>query len=323
MLLRMVYQHSRHKFEANEGFFGETREEKLTNVFNCSVLIPTCNRPQMLRDCLESMQQQSCAPREIIVLDQSDDNRTLLLCDYFEVTYLRVPWKNKSVALNLGVEVSRGKYICVIDDDCIADSNWIKSLAKAFISTQKRVITGRVLAGPLESGAVRSRLHDELDKPTIFKKNLITPIFILSGCNFGFEREIIKEVGRFNENFGPGSKYMSSDDNEWAYRVLKTGHTIYYEPTAIVVHRSWRSADQDREHMRTYGFAAGAFIAKVFSVSKVDGTYHLLKILQWLVCELARSINNPDTRRPFTEYMHGFMQGMQAYDAEEDKWSIE
>ncbi len=298
------------------------KEEGLTNKFNCSVLIPTSDRPHMLRDCLESLQQQECAPREIIVLDQSDDNRTLSLCDYFDVIYLRVPWKNKSAALNLGVEASKGKYVCVIDDDCIADSHWIKSLARAFASTQMRVITGRVLAGPLEHGAVRSRLHDELEKPTVFKKGLITPIFILSGCNFGFEREIIEEVGGFNENFGPGSKYMSSDDNEWAYRVLKMGHTIYYEPSAIVVHRSWRSVDQDREHMRRYGFAAGVFIAKVFSVSKVDGTYHLVKILRWLVCELARNINKPDTRQPFTEYMHGFIQGMQLYDPDEDKWSI-
>lgn len=285
----------------------------MVEILDCSVLVPTCNRPKMVEACLESLRNQTCHPQEVIVLDQSDGCRTQAVSALFDVRHVSMTQKNKSAALNLGIQESSGRYVCVIDDDCVADQEWLEALAKAFSTGQKRIVTGRVVAGAVEPGAVRSRLHDDCERPVVFQVNLFTPIFILSGCNFGFHRALVEKVGGFNVDFGPGSTYRSSEDNEWAYRALRKGYKIHYEPNAVVVHRSWRSLDEDREHMRTYGLAAGAFITEVLSASKLDGAFHLLRISKWLLCELMRNRNEPELRRPFALYARGFLTGMRAY----------
>ena len=210
-----------------------TRSDSDTGTWNGTVLIPTCDRPEMLAVCLESLRRQLCKPRQILVLDQSRDDRTQRVCDSYGVSWQWVGRQNKSAALNLGVRSSTTRYFAVIDDDCVADPRWTETLAAALHSQGKHVVTGRVLAGQVELGAVLTRLHDSLTRRAIFRVRLITPIFVLSGCNFGFERGVFETAGPFNEAYGPGSRYLSSDDNEWSYRVLRKGYAIHYEPSCL------------------------------------------------------------------------------------------
>lgn len=251
-----------------------------------SVLVATCNRPEILRVCVESLLiQKTAIPYEIIILDQSDFEKRVALPSNKEVVKIvTCDFKNKSRALNLGVELSSADLLAVIDDDCIVDKYWIDSLHKALRKEGRNfIITGRVIAGDKESGAIGSRLHDTLNKRVVFKKNKTTPIFKLSGCNFGFYKDVYKEIGQFNENFGPGSAFKSSDDNEWSYRALRLGLQIVYTPEAVIVHRSWRSVKEDISLMKDYGYAAGAFFKLIFKTSKLDFLYHSTQLWWWLL----------------------------------------
>jgi len=153
------------------------------------------------------------------------------------------------------------------------------------------IITGRVVAGDREKDATRSRLHDVLEERVVFKKNKITPIFKLSGCNFGFHKSLYEKVGPFNENFGPGSDFKSSDDNEWSYRALNLGFQIVYSPNTIVIHRSWRNNKEDVWLMKDYGYAAGAFFKLIFETSKLDFLYHVIKLWPWIFKNIFLSFN--------------------------------
>src|SRR5680860_1555875 len=224
---------------------------KIEDPLSLSVLVATCDRSDLIVRCLESIYSQEIKPQEVIVLDQSDDPRnTAQLCSQFGFSHIKLSEKNKSNAINLGMSLSCSNYVAVIDDDCIAQKDWIKTIIVSLTIHPDSIITGRVIAGGIEPNAVRSRLDDSLDKPKSYKKNIITPIFIFSGCNFILRKEIFQHVGLFDLRLGPGSKFLSSDDNEWSYRALSLGYRIFYDPSVIVQHRSWRSHNDDLTHQQ-------------------------------------------------------------------------
>ena len=250
-----------------------------------SILIATYNRPEMLSICVKSLLiQKPKNPYEIIILDQSDNQKQIISFSNKPVMRIvKCDFKNKSRALNKGIELALADYIAIIDDDCIADKQWIDSMCRVLQKEQNAIITGRVVAGKKEKYALQSRLHDSLTERIVYQKRKITPIFKLSGCNFGFHRTTYKTVGLFNENFGPGSIFKSADDNEWSYRALYLGLKLVYTPDIIVIHRSWRDSQEDIRLMKNYGYATGAFFRLILKNSKSDFLYHGYQLWQWLL----------------------------------------
>lgn len=268
----------------------------------------------MLKMCVQSLiAQQTKIPYEIIILDQSDIKKLGASFSSPLVKLVCCDFKNKSRALNLGVRLALSNYIAVIDDDCIADKNWVEKICRALDKNgSSSIITGRVIAGHQEEGARLSRLHDDITKEVTFKKRLITPIFKLSGCNFGFYKKILEIVGSLNENLGPGSPFKSSDDNEWSYRALNFGFSIVYAPEAIITHRSWRDAVEDLKLMKDYGYAAGAFFKIIFQNSKLDFLYHVSQLYWWLLKNIIFSFDAYEIRT-HASYALFFYKGFLRY----------
>ena len=106
-----------------------------------SVVIPTYNRKDMLKECLESLFNQTY-PKEryeiIVVNDGSTDGTEEVLNEYAKKAPCAFKWftqqnKGPCVARNLGVKNARGEIICFIDDDCVAEKKWIENLILSLI----------------------------------------------------------------------------------------------------------------------------------------------------------------------------------------------
>jgi GT2 family glycosyltransferase len=284
-----------------------------------SVLLPTYLREEMVIKCMGSIAKQSQHPKELIVLDQGHLNSKKLskLWDSYSIStkliYLRVDHPGKSNALNIGVEKANSNIIAAIDDDCYADSTWVQTLMKAINENKMTIITGQVIAGTTEQGAVQARDHDDKESPVNYKKGkFITPIFILSGGNFCFRKDDFRKIGPFNTCFGPGSKYKSAEDVEWCYRALSKSCCVKYIPEAIVEHRSWRNEAQDLEVMEKYGYGAGAFFRTVFQQSKFDFLYHGSNIARWLIWEQIKCMFQSTNSRPYVAYAKNFIAGFRS-----------
>ena len=97
-----------------------------------SVVVPTYERPDDLRKCLESLRctrQQSINKYEIIV---SDDSKSEKCKDLINREFPKVKWgKGKQNGpggnRNAGVYRAKGDWIIFIDDDCIADTNYLNA----------------------------------------------------------------------------------------------------------------------------------------------------------------------------------------------------
>lgn len=285
----------------------------MTNT-DLSILIATCDRPGMLRACISSILTQKLSPSyEIIILDQSDPEKKYSPPPHERrIKVVPLEFKNKSRALNLGVAIASSEHIAVIDDDCIAHEQWLASMRDALLSEPEKIITGRVMAGEIEEKAIRSRLHDALEERIVYQRDSITPIFKLSGCNFGFSKSTYKTVGPFNEKFGPGSIFKSSDDNEWSYRALHQGLKIVYQPQIIVFHRSWRDRVADAKLMKDYGYAAGAFFGLISTTSSKDLVYHSASLWRWLLSNILSPFNPREAVNHLNYAIH-FVRGFRAF----------
>ena len=86
-----------------------------------SLILATLNRPEFVKECLNSLDKQSFKDFEVIVIDQSDDNKTrdIIMENNFSINlkYEKVKIKGLSKARNVGLSIAKGEYIALVDDD--------------------------------------------------------------------------------------------------------------------------------------------------------------------------------------------------------------
>jgi len=100
-----------------------------------SIIIPTCNRAELLEKAIRSVQGQTCASWELLVVDDASTDHTAELVSSLNDSRIRYFYQNKSErskARNKGIENALGKYICFLDDDDF--------LKKSFLSDFKTAI---------------------------------------------------------------------------------------------------------------------------------------------------------------------------------------
>lgn len=83
-----------------------------------SVIVPVLNGERFLRDALESVEQQTYAPLEILVVDgPSTDATARIACSFPRVRYLRQTGTGIWNAFNEALDVARGEFIAMISYD--------------------------------------------------------------------------------------------------------------------------------------------------------------------------------------------------------------
>ena len=230
-----------------------------------SVLIATADRHELLQDCLAHVIAAASDADEILVLDQSRGAVSPLQLPSAGarplLRHLRCPRRGKSAALNVGVAEARGSLLAFTDDDCRVAPDWLEVMHQAFARSGEGVaLTGRVLAGENEPGAVRApSLRNDPEA-----REYRSPRYrdVLFGNNMALPAEALRRVGVFDEALGPGTRFPAAEDNDLGYRLLKAGIPIRYLPGLIVRHRSWRAAHQQVDLFRAYGVGQGAFYGK-------------------------------------------------------------
>src|SRR6266566_7448096 len=175
---------------------------------NVSVIICayTEERWNELVAAVESVQQQTLLPREIIVV--IDHNPNLLkrvqeqLPGLIAIENSRV--KGASGARNSAAIVARGEVLAFLDDDAIAEVNWIEHFTTCYTDPHVIGVGGKI--EPLWSGKRPSWFPNEFNwvvgctYPGIPTEN--TPVRNVIGANMSVRRHVLMAVGGFRESFG-------------------------------------------------------------------------------------------------------------------------
>ncbi len=95
-----------------------------------SVIMPVYNNGKYLKECLESVINQTYKNLEIIIIDDKSSDNSLEVISRFNDKRIKIIKlrKNSGVAIarNKGVEIATGEYICFIDSDDFWDLDKIK-----------------------------------------------------------------------------------------------------------------------------------------------------------------------------------------------------
>jgi len=118
-----------------------------------SVVIPTCQRPELLTRCLKALKKQRFEKKhfEVIVVSDGRDDvtyrclKSLIKSQYLNIKHISTPEKKgPAAARNIGWLESKGRLIAFTDDDCIPDVNWLEDIEKAHTGVEEIVYTGNV-----------------------------------------------------------------------------------------------------------------------------------------------------------------------------------
>ena len=119
-------------------------QEVRNTLVEISLVIPTKNRSEKLKKLLHSVLKQTVLPKEVIIVDDSDNLRTKELIQQLKKLFLKkniqikyiMPSENKkksiSRARNIGAKKAKGDIIVFIDDDVVIDKNYLKEILKVF-----------------------------------------------------------------------------------------------------------------------------------------------------------------------------------------------
>ncbi len=252
----------------------------LPDDYTVSIIIATCDRPEDLRNCLNSiMQQQSTRSKEIIVVDNNPASglTAQVITDFPEVMWLREPRQGTSYARNTGIRASTGDIIVTIDDDEIAPPGWLEKLLAPFVRSDVMGVTGNVLPLELETPAQRlfevygafNRGYELFAADRAwFESSRLRPIPVwkLGGSgNAAFRASIFchPQIGLFDEALGPGTPTGSIEDLYMTYRVLKAGYTIIYEPKAYIFHKHRSTISELRQQIYNYAKGHVAYLLTI------------------------------------------------------------
>ncbi|HEY9847451.1 MAG TPA: glycosyltransferase [Candidatus Caenarcaniphilales bacterium] len=245
-----------------------------------SVVVCTRNRPEQLAHCLQSLQQLTICPQEILVVDNapSSDATRQCVAQIPGIRYVLEPRPGLSVARNTGIRSTTGNIIAFTDDDAMVDPNWITGLQQGFQDSQVMAVTGLVLPAELETEVqllfekgwhsfgqgYRCRTFG----PQFFAqmKPRGVPVWrIGAGVNMAFRRQAFDQVGSFDERLGAGAAGCSEDSELW-YRLLAQGWVCRYEPAAVVYH--YHRRDLESLNQQAYQYMRGHVAALLIQFAK-------------------------------------------------------
>ena len=308
---------------ANSG--SETVEETI------SVVICTRDRPEQLVKCLQSLQNLSYSPQEIVIVDNAPitDKTYQLVCDMPGVRYVKEPRPGLSVARNTGIRHSTGDIIAFTDDDVIVHPNWLVRIQQSFQQPEVMAVTGLVLPAELEteaqiifemglgclSGEYRTQIFDQ----AFFQatKHAGVPVWrIGAGANMAFRRRAFELVGGFDERLGAGASGCSEDSELW-YRILAEDWLCRYEPTAVVFHH--HRQDLNGLNRQMYYYMRGHVAALLIQFARYRHWGNLFRLIfslpthytRLLLSSLLRGLNLQ--HRTYLAEVSGCLAGIKFY----------
>lgn len=215
-----------------------------------SVVIPTLNRPEALRQTLLDLAQQTRPADEIIVVDQSRDDQGNLLdqsvavAEFPKVRYLQQPEPNAQKARNRAICEARGEILLLLDDDVRLAPTFIEAHLHNYESDPALdgVVGQVLLAGQKPTAELPPSYSWPNNGWMFFPLNFAErrPTINWPSCNASVRRDLARKVGGFDEHFARNA----CDDTEFSWRLHLAGARLVFDPIPSVLHLQVASGGQ-------------------------------------------------------------------------------
>ncbi len=230
-----------------------------------SVAIATRDRPELLARLLEALRAGDLHPREVVVVDQSGDDRSERISrerasGNLEIRYVRDYGKGLASAQNRAFSHAQCPVIAVTDDDCVPAADWLAVMENRFSAERELgALTGPVFPLPADDADLVPVSTRTSPLVRTFSGRHV-PWEVGSGNNFAVRREWLEIVRGNDERLGPGASGQGGVDMDLFYRLLRSGARIRYDPACLVQHA--KATKEERLARRApYGHGIGADVA--------------------------------------------------------------
>ena len=143
----------------------------MNNGIYVSVIIPIYNAEKYLRECLDSVVNQTLQEIEIICVDDgSTDHTSEILQEYAaedsRITVLTKPHSGLSATRNLGLKNAAGKYFIILDSDDYFELNMLEDCYRALESESADIVCFAAYTHNMRDGSIKR------NNSTLVEKNL-------------------------------------------------------------------------------------------------------------------------------------------------------
>jgi GT2 family glycosyltransferase len=261
---------------------------------SASIVLPTRDRPAQLERCLASLARLETAREvEIVVVDnQPASGLTAPVVERFPGVRLVVePRAGSACARNTGILAARGAVVVTTDDDVVVEPDWLERLLAPLARADVMAVTGNVRPLGLAHGAERAFERSgglgkgyegfEADEDWLLSFGPgAAPTWRLGAtANAAFRSGLFEDprVGLLPEWLGAGTPAGSAEDLYFFYRILSAGHTLVYEPRALVWHEHRRTDRELRAQLYAYSKGHGAHnLTTLLEDGDLRGLYRVL-----------------------------------------------
>lgn len=225
-----------------------------------TVIIPTRNRVDLLRKCIDGIRQTRYPAIEVIVVDnESDDRETvdfLLQIEASKAKVIRVPGEfNFSRLNNEAVSFAGGDLLCFLNNDIeMMDPDWLSLLVLQAVRTDIGA-AGAMLLYPdgtiqhagvftgIGGGAGHGHRYLGKDEAGYFERSHIPQrVSAVTGACLVVSRAKFLAVGGFDEENFP----VAFNDVDLCLKLNERGWQSFYEPRATLIHHESKSRGSDR-----------------------------------------------------------------------------
>jgi glycosyltransferase involved in cell wall biosynthesis len=220
-----------------------------------SIIIPLYNRPQEIKELLESLTLQTYKQFEVLVIEDGSvkDAKDIVaaFADRLDVHYYFKPNEGQGFSRNFGFERAKGDYFIIFDSDCLIPNNYLEVVNNrlntdyldayggpddahpSFTPMQKAISYS--MTSPFTTGGIRGN-----------KKGIGQ--FHPRSFNMGVSRQVWEKAGGFIIT-------RLGEDIEYSIRIHSLGFKIGLIPEAKVYHKRRTSYLQFYKQLHFFGRA--------------------------------------------------------------------
>ncbi len=207
-------------------------------IFSFSFIIPVYNRPDEIRELLESLQYQSHSESfEVVVIEDGSTNTSVEVIEAFKehlnIAYYSKPNTGPGDSRNYGMQRAKGNYFIILDSDCVLPEQYLSEVNNSLSNTYVDFWGGPDAAHESFSilqKAINYAMTAVLTTGGIRGNAKAVNKFQPRSFNMGISKKAFEAC----EGFG---KIHPGEDPDLTIRLWKKGFESRFIPEAFVYHK--------------------------------------------------------------------------------------
>ena len=179
-----------------------------------SVVIPAYNYAQFIGEAIESVQKQTYANLEIIVVDDGSQDLTADVVKWYagldpRIKYIWQQNQGSAAARNTGIKASKGEWIVTLDADDVIKPTYVEQCLK--------VADADIICTAMQRFGAETSIHEFSEEPTHYEFTIANQIHVASM----YHKKVWEDTGGYDIKMG--SHY---DDWEFWIHATKLGFEV-------------------------------------------------------------------------------------------------